>query len=204
MRGEPECFALLEQQTEVLDEPWGGLGQVLEYSPATSHQTLQLSSCSIAVLGIRIRMFRALLNPDPLVRDMDLNPSIITQFAKNSKHNLDSYCSVTSFWLFMLEKLCKCTFKKYRIKLKKFEKKYSLLASWRSRTKIAESGAGIGSIGQRHGSMKTDPYQNVADPLQCFIGYLFNLNCLIFISYLRVFQLYTLRRVYLNQYPVPV
>ncbi len=33
MRGEPECFALLEQQTEVLDEPRGCLGQVLEYSP---------------------------------------------------------------------------------------------------------------------------------------------------------------------------
>ncbi len=39
MRGEPECFALLEQQTEILYEPWGCLGQVLEYSPAVTLDT---------------------------------------------------------------------------------------------------------------------------------------------------------------------
>ncbi len=32
--------------------------------------------------------------------------------SKNSKKNLDSYCFVTSFWLFIFEKRCKCTFKK--------------------------------------------------------------------------------------------
>jgi hypothetical protein len=36
------------------------------------------------------------------------HPSIIKQ---NSKKNLDSYCFVTSFGLFIFEKLCKCTFK---------------------------------------------------------------------------------------------
>jgi hypothetical protein len=32
--------------------------------------------------------------------------------AKKIKKNLDSYCFVTSFGLFIFEKLCKCTFKK--------------------------------------------------------------------------------------------
>ncbi len=59
----------------------------------------------------RIRMFLGLLNPDILVRGMDPDPdpSIIK---KNSKKNLDSYCLVTSFWLFIFEKWCKCTCKK--------------------------------------------------------------------------------------------
>jgi hypothetical protein len=41
-------------------------------------------------------MFMGLLdpNPDPLVRGMDPDPSIIQQ---NIKKNLDSYCFVTSF-----------------------------------------------------------------------------------------------------------
>jgi hypothetical protein len=43
-------------------------------------------------IRIRIHMFLDLLdlNPDPSVRGMDLDPSII-------KKNLDSYCFVTSF-----------------------------------------------------------------------------------------------------------
>jgi hypothetical protein len=45
-----------------------------------------------AVLHIRIHVFLGLLDPDPLVRGPDLDPSII-----NSKKNLDSYCFVTSF-----------------------------------------------------------------------------------------------------------
>ena len=32
--------------------------------------------------------------------------------SKNSKKNLDSYCFMTPFGLFILVKLCKCTFKK--------------------------------------------------------------------------------------------
>jgi hypothetical protein len=49
------------------------------------------------VLRIRIHMFLGLLDPDPdpLVRDMDPDPSITKQ--KYSKKNLDSYCFVTSF-----------------------------------------------------------------------------------------------------------
>jgi hypothetical protein len=42
-----------------------------------------------------------LLDPDPLVRGMDQDPSIIK---KNSKKNLDSYCFVTSLWGFVFEK----------------------------------------------------------------------------------------------------
>ena len=66
------------------------------------------------VLRIRIRihrihMFLGLLDPDPdpLVRGMnpapDPDPSILS---KNSKKNLDFYCFVTSFWLFILFSDC--------------------------------------------------------------------------------------------------
>ncbi len=37
---------------------------------------------------------------------------ILLSLSKTSKKNLDFYCFVTSFWLFLLEKCCKCTFKK--------------------------------------------------------------------------------------------
>jgi hypothetical protein len=39
----------------------------------------------------------------------------------------------------------------------------------------------------------TDPYQNVTDPQHYLIGYLFNMNCLILISYLQIFELSTLQ-----------
>ncbi len=69
---------------------------------------------------------------------------------KNSKKPLDSFYSVT-LWLFIFEKLWKCTFKKYYAE--KIVLKISLLlASWRSMTKIAGSGSESGSIGQKHGS----------------------------------------------------
>jgi hypothetical protein len=52
-------------------------------------------------------MFLGLPDPDPLVRGMDPDPdpSIILLSS-----NLDSYCVVTSFGLFIFEKLSKCTF----------------------------------------------------------------------------------------------
>ncbi len=77
----------------------------------------------------RIRMFLDLLDldPDPLVRGTDPDPSIIKQ---KQKEELWFLLFWTSLWLFILENF--------------------LLASWRPRTKIAGSGAG--SIGQRHGS----------------------------------------------------
>ena len=62
---------------------------------------------------------------------------ILLSSIKNSKKNLDSYCFVTfvtSLWLFILEKWCKCTFKNS-----------FLLTSWRPLTKIP----GSGSISQR-------------------------------------------------------
>ncbi len=37
---------------------------------------------------------------------------ILLSLSKYSKKNLDFYCFVTSFWLFIVEKLYKCTFKK--------------------------------------------------------------------------------------------
>ncbi len=62
-------------------------------------------------MRIRIRrnhMFLSLADPDPdpFVRDTDLSSS------KNSMKNIDSYSFVTSLWLFIIEKWCKCTFKK--------------------------------------------------------------------------------------------
>ncbi len=38
---------------------------------------------------------------------------ILLSSSKNRKKNLASYCFVTSFWLFIFEKLYKCTFKKW-------------------------------------------------------------------------------------------
>jgi hypothetical protein len=37
---------------------------------------------------------------------------ILLSSSKNSKQHLDSYCFVTSFGLFIFEKLCKCKFKR--------------------------------------------------------------------------------------------
>ncbi len=77
-----------------------------------------LFACEVPVLRIRIRIrihrinvFWGLLNPDPSVRGMDpdplvrgmdpdLDPSITKQ---KSKKNVDSYCFVTSFGLFIFE-----------------------------------------------------------------------------------------------------
>ncbi len=47
-------------------------------------------------------------NPDPHV----LSPRILLSSSKNCKENLDSYCFVTCFGLFIFERWCKCTFKK--------------------------------------------------------------------------------------------
>jgi hypothetical protein len=88
--------------------------------------------CMLAVYRIQIRihriqMFLRLPHPDPLVRGMDQDPKpapdpelapdpdpsiILLSASKNSKKNLDFYCFVTSFGLFIFEKLYKCTFKK--------------------------------------------------------------------------------------------
>jgi hypothetical protein len=51
--------------------------------------------------------FLGLLDLDPLVRGMDPDPDpsiILLSSSKNSKTNLDSYCFVTSFGLFIFEK----------------------------------------------------------------------------------------------------
>jgi hypothetical protein len=49
-----------------------------------------------------IHIYLGLPNPDPLVKGMDPDPSfILLSSSKNSKKNLDSYCFVTSFGLFI-------------------------------------------------------------------------------------------------------
>jgi hypothetical protein len=52
-------------------------------------------------------MFFGLPDPDPLILGMDIDPDplrILLSASKNSKKNLDSYCFVTSFGLFIFEK----------------------------------------------------------------------------------------------------
>ncbi len=108
--------------------------------------------------------------PDPHVFGPPGSPS------KNSKKNLDSYCFVTSFRLFVFENNVNAPLKSSTpVSKKTFLKKIIfLLASWRSMTKIAGSGSasGSGSITQRHGSADPDPdpdpHQNVMDPQHCF------------------------------------
>ncbi len=93
-------------------------------------------------------MFLGHPDTDPLVKGMDLNPSITKQ---NNKKKLDSYCFVTSFGLFIFEKLCKCYVPSKSNKQKNSFLNYFFFASWRSVTKIAGSESGTGSISQRHG-----------------------------------------------------
>jgi len=52
-------------------------------------------------------------DPDPLVRDGSPGSGSFYHRAKLSKKNLDSYFFVTSLWLFIYEKWCKCSFRKY-------------------------------------------------------------------------------------------
>jgi hypothetical protein len=78
-------------------------------------------------------MFSELPDPDPSVRDMDPDPdpdpsAILLLSSKYSKKNLDFFCFVASFGLFIFEKLCKCTFNKYLAE-KLFYTNYYLLAS---------------------------------------------------------------------------
>ncbi len=63
--------------------------------------------------------------------------------------NLDFYFFVTSLWLFIFEKWCKCTCKKWYAE-KLWKKIYFLLASWRSLMIIAGSGSGSGSTPKCH------------------------------------------------------
>jgi hypothetical protein len=56
------------------------------------------------VLRIRIHVFLGLLDPDPLVRDMDPAPDPdLLSSCKNSKKNLDSYYFVTLFYFLSLK-----------------------------------------------------------------------------------------------------
>ncbi len=93
---------------------WVFLGGFFNANPdlVSFFQVLRLQIPSVLRMRIRIRIRRihmiwGLPAMDPLVRDTDPDPdlSII-------KQNLDSYCFVTSVWLFIFEKLYICTFKK--------------------------------------------------------------------------------------------
>ncbi len=109
--------------------------------------TYLCGQCSASGSFHRIHMFWGLPEPDPLVRRVDPDPAlapdpdpsiILLSSSKNSEKNLDSYCFVTSFGLFIFEKWCKCTFKRYRNKQKNFFLNLFCLASWRSVTKLQD------------------------------------------------------------------
>ncbi len=76
---------------------------------------------------------------------------ILLSSSRNSKKNLDFYCFVTSFWLFIFGKWCKCS--------------SFLLESCRSTTKISGSGIRI-----HYGSADPDPYRIVMDPEHWLFG----------------------------------
>ncbi len=85
--------------------------------------------------------------------------------AKIFLKNLDSYCFVTSLWIFIFEKLYTCSHV-----LSKINKLNFLLMSWRSLTKIVGSGfaSGSESVSQRYGSADPDSCQNFIDPQHWF------------------------------------
>ncbi len=74
---------------------------------------------------------------------LDMRIWILLLSRKNSKKNLDSYCFVTSLWLFIFKQWCKCT-----VPSKSNNKKTWM--SWISLTKIAVFIAGPGR--KSHGS----------------------------------------------------
>jgi hypothetical protein len=92
-------------------------------------------------------MFLGLLDPDPIFRGTDMDPSMI-------KQNLDSYCFATSLLTLFFKNAVNVPSNSNT--QKNVEKNSFLLASGRSMTKIAgpgaESGYGAGSISQRQGS----------------------------------------------------
>ncbi len=90
---------------------------------------------------------------------------ILLSSSKNSKKNIDSFPTVLWLpndflsWNYYVNVPSKSN------KQKNLGKNSFLMASWRSRTKIAGSGSGSGSIGQRQRSADPDLYlyQNVMD-----------------------------------------
>jgi hypothetical protein len=124
-------------------------------------------------------MFEGLPDPDPLIRYMDPDPAldpnlstILLSSSKKSKKNLDSYCFVTSFALFILYLENDINVPTKSNNQKNFFKLVFCWGSCRSMKKIAGSGSasgsgsayGSGSISQRHGSEDPDPHRNVMDP----------------------------------------
>ncbi len=111
-------------------------------------------------------------DPDPRINQSEVWIRILLSPSKKSKKNLDSYCFVTSFWLFILENDVRVPSRSN--KQKNFFKKLVFCCHLgRSMTKIAGSGSASwsesGWIGRRYGSADPDPDppQNVMDPQHC-------------------------------------
>jgi hypothetical protein len=124
---------------------WPGIEQMGQSTPACSTQQVSsqwVSSKHLTTWDIVLISVPDPDPPDPHVFGPAESGSFYHQ-AKKGKKNLDSHCFVTFFWLFIFEKLCKCTL----IESNMQENFYIsfLLGSSRSMTKTAEAGSASGS-----------------------------------------------------------
>ncbi len=123
-------------------------------------------SCNVNYVGhtvfpvrdkMKIYVSTSVADPEPDQED----PYVLglSDLGTDLEKNLDSYCFVTSLWLFVFEKLSKCSLKSNKQKNIKILL-VPVTPSWRSMTKIA--GYGSGSVRQRyHISADPDSDQNV-------------------------------------------
>ncbi len=83
--------------------------QELSYNDFFEESSVGKKCCGSASLGsICFWAFRIWIHWSEIL----IRIRILLSSSKNSKKNIDSYCVVTSLWLFIFEKRCKCTFKK--------------------------------------------------------------------------------------------
>ncbi len=124
---------------------------------ANSKQWLILVAQNLPVLRIYMLLGLLDLNPDPLVwirKRIRLQIRILLSSNKNSKKNLDSYCFVTSFRLFIFKNAVNISSKSY--KQKNLIKKLVFFGV----LKVNDENSRI----RRRGSVDPDPHQNVMDP----------------------------------------
>ncbi len=100
------CWRRCTQDAGYCTWRYSSLGRSVSPQLSRKHQIQAVLRIRIRIQIHRIHMFLGLLDPDPSVKGMvpdpypDLDPSITS---KKSKKNLDSYCFVTSFWLFIFK-----------------------------------------------------------------------------------------------------
>jgi hypothetical protein len=73
---------------------WSSLGCDPEKDPTKIGGNVNIFFCHFRLLRIRIHIFLGLLDPDPFIRGMDPDPSIIKKKLQDKPR---FYCFVTSF-----------------------------------------------------------------------------------------------------------